>query len=102
MNRKVIINHLDIKVEKLNLEEQSDLKLLKNKSARLNPYSLFAAENSEWLVLFYASLFLKIILCIYLNMTRLWLQILRGIPFVLKQVLVSVTLPYSKVRRDVP
>ncbi|WP_348622857.1 hypothetical protein ABFT51_15825 [Paenibacillus peoriae] len=59
LNRKVIINNLDIKVEKLNLEEQSDLKLLKNKSARLNPYSLFAAESSEWLVLFYAISFFK-------------------------------------------
>ncbi|AIW40444.1 GNAT family N-acetyltransferase [Paenibacillus polymyxa] len=54
LNRKVTANNVDIKVEKLNMEEQSDLNLLKNKSARLNPYSLFAAKSSEWLVLFYA------------------------------------------------
>ncbi|MGQ3477436.1 GNAT family N-acetyltransferase [Paenibacillus sp. TY11] len=59
LNRDVTTNKLDIKVEKLNMEEQSDLKLLKNKSADLNPYSLFATESSEWLVLFYGISFFK-------------------------------------------
>ncbi|MGG4219859.1 GNAT family N-acetyltransferase [Paenibacillus jamilae] len=50
---------LDIRVEKLNTEEISDLQLLKLKSADFNPYSLFSAESNEWLVLFYSTLFFK-------------------------------------------
>ncbi|WP_342418448.1 hypothetical protein [Paenibacillus sp. FSL H8-0168] len=60
LKRKVTANNVDIKVEKLNIEEQSDLNLLKNKSARLNPYSLFAAKSSDWLVLFYGISFFKV------------------------------------------
>lgn len=58
-SRKAPTSNLNIKIDKLNAEEMSDLQLLKMKSADFNPYSLFSAENNEWLVLFYSTLFFK-------------------------------------------
>ncbi|SPY16266.1 GNAT family acetyltransferase [Paenibacillus polymyxa] len=58
-SRKAPTSNLNIKIDQLNMEEMPDLQLLKMKSADFNPYSLFSAENNEWLVLFYSTLFFK-------------------------------------------
>lgn len=58
-SRKAPTSNLNIKIDQLNMEEMPNLQLLKMKSADFNPYSLFSAENNEWLVLFYSTLFYK-------------------------------------------
>ncbi|MGS5020453.1 GNAT family N-acetyltransferase [Paenibacillus sp. JJ1683] len=74
-SRKAPTSNLNIKIDQLNMEEMPDLQLLKMKSADFNPYSLFSAENNEWLVLFYSTLFYKDKFWPYLNTRRLLLQI---------------------------